>query len=151
MKRRRYHFTLPQRRSVLLAVLVLLILLCQYALWVSHSGISGLVKLRAEVAQMQSNNHKDQQRNHALYQRIQALRHSNAAIEGLARSQLGLIQQGETFYHVVKQPVENTQKPADSLASAPSVAKLDNSNSGGTSPADNDNKDSATHAHSRNQ
>ena len=150
MKRRNRKIKLPQGRAVLLVVLVLLIVLCQYALWLSPSGIPGLVKLRAEVAQIKHNNHQDQQRNHQLYQRIQALRHSNAAIEGLARSQLGLIQQGETFYHVVKQPAEQPESPSDSLASTPSVAKLNDKESEGIT-THNDTKDTAIHAYSRNQ
>ena len=141
MKHRTWKAKLPQRCVVLLSVLLLLIALCQYALWLSPSGIPGLVKLRAQVAQIKANNHQDQQRNHKMYQRIQALRHSNAAIAGLARSQLGLIQQGETFYHVVQKTAQNPQKPTDSLASVPPVAKLDDNGSAGTTTNHNNDKD----------
>jgi len=149
--KRIWNHKLPQRRTILLAVLVLLIALCQYSLWLRPSGIPGLARLRAEIAQIKYNNYQNQHRNQVVYQHIQALRHSNAAIEVLARSQLGLIKQGEIFYHVVEKPAGHPGKSADSLASMPPVAKLAIATRVlPTSPL-TINKDLSTYAYSRNQ
>ena len=86
---------------MLMAVLVGVILLLQRSLWLSDASIPALVKLRAQLYQQQQNNQQLDVRNKKLYVRIQDLKNSNQVIEGVARSQLGLIQKGETFYHLI--------------------------------------------------
>jgi len=88
---------------------VLLIAL-QLKLWVGEGGMRDLRALRARVAAQDAENAKLKQRNQALAAEVQDLKHGQAAIEARARSELGLIKPGETFYQVV------TPAPASSAA-----------------------------------
>lgn len=87
-------------RWVALILIVLLIAL-QLKLWVGESGMRDLRALRARIAAQDAENSKLKQRNQALSAEVQDLKHGQAAIEARARSELGLVKPGETFYQVV--------------------------------------------------
>lgn len=99
-------------RWVALILIVLLIAL-QLKLWVGEGGMRDLNALRARISTQDAENAKLRQRNQALSAEVQDLKHGQAAIEARARSELGLIKPGETFYQVV------TPAPASSAAKTP--------------------------------
>ena len=84
-------------------VLVLVVLLgwLQYRLWFGNGGQREVAALQAEVARQQAENTRLQQRNDALAAEVQDLKSGEAAVEERARSELGMIRPGETFYRVV--------------------------------------------------
>jgi cell division protein FtsB len=83
--------------SILLALLVFL----QYRLWVGEGSLAEVSNLKAEITALQKELIGLRKRNHALQAEVQDLRSGQAAIEERARSELGMIKEGETYYQVV--------------------------------------------------
>ena len=87
--------------------IVLLMLLCalQARLWLGKHSIPDYHALLSEVAEQQAKNANLTQRNALLKADIEDLTLGLDAIEERARSELGLIKAGETFYRIL--PNEN--------------------------------------------
>lgn len=83
--------------GLLTAVLAVL----QYQLWLGEDSIPALSQLRQAVAEQARENEALRQRNEALAAEVRNLRGGLDAVEARARSELGMIRQGETFYRVV--------------------------------------------------
>jgi cell division protein FtsB len=96
----------------LLAVLVLL----QYRLWFGQGGMREVERLRSEIVAQQEENEKLRERNRTLAAEVQDLKKGTVAIEERARTDLGMIGAGETFFQVVGKeppPASNTdEEPA---------------------------------------
>ncbi|TDR39425.1 cell division protein FtsB [Tahibacter aquaticus] len=86
------------------AALILLILLIglQLKLWTGAGGVRDVDSLRQTVAQTKRENEELKARNEALAAEVRDLKEGRAAIEERARSELGLIKPGETFYQIVE-------------------------------------------------
>jgi cell division protein FtsB len=91
------------------ALLVVLILL-QYRIWVSNDGVRGVERLQRAVAAQQKLNATLAERNSRLAAEVQDLKSGTAAIDELARSDLGMIGPNETFYQVIE-PAPAASKP----------------------------------------
>jgi cell division protein FtsB len=85
----------------LVGLLLLLLLVLQYKLWFGDGGILEVRKLRDEIALQQAENARLSERNAALEAEVNDLRDGLRAIEERARSELGMIVRGETFYQLV--------------------------------------------------
>jgi len=92
-------------RALRVLVLLLAVLLAwlQYRLWFGGNGTRGVAALDAQVQQQARDNAGLTQRNEALAAEVEDLKSGEAAIEERARSELGMIKPGETFYRVVEQ------------------------------------------------
>ena len=90
-------------RIVLLVLLVLLAWL-QYRLWYGAGSEREVAVLRAQVDRQARDNVGLRQRNDALAAEVEDLKSGEAAVEERARSELGMIKPGETFYRVVEPP-----------------------------------------------
>ena len=99
------------------ALLVALILL-QYRIWVSDDGLRGVERLQHAVAAQQTLNATLIQRNSRLEAQVQDLKSGTAAIDELARSDLGMIGPNETFYQVVQPAPAGTRPAAPGTAAA---------------------------------
>jgi cell division protein FtsB len=90
-------------RWKMLAVLALAALLValQYRLWFGGGGNRQVAELQERVDQQRRQNEGLEQRNAALAAEVADLKSGEAAIEERARSELGMIKPGETFYRVV--------------------------------------------------
>ena len=97
--------------SVLLVVLVAMLAFLQYRLWRGEGGRRSVAVLAAGVEQQARENGGLQQRNDALAAEVEDLKSGEAAVEERARSELGMIKPGETFYRVVE-PEGATPPPA---------------------------------------
>lgn len=86
----------------LTGVLVILLVLLQYRLWVGDGGLSDVRRLRHAVQQQKLTNKELRERNQALAGEVKDLKHGLDAIEERARTELGMVKQGETFYQVVE-------------------------------------------------
>jgi cell division protein FtsB len=84
-------------RVILIALLVILLLL-QIQLWQQFSEVR---TLRALVEEQQAENEALEKRNEALAAEVEDLRAGLEAIEERARSELGLIREGEEFFLIV--------------------------------------------------
>jgi cell division protein FtsB len=73
----------------------------QYRLWVADGGMFDVRRLQQAVDEQGEANSGLVKRNAVLEAEVADLRNGGAAIESHARSELGMIRQGETFYLVV--------------------------------------------------
>lgn len=85
----------------LLSFLILLLLLLQFRLWFSDSSLLEIWKLQQQIAEQNAENAQLKERNEALQAEVKDLKQGMQAIEERARSELGLIKKGETFYQVI--------------------------------------------------
>ncbi|MDH5547708.1 MAG: cell division protein FtsB [Gammaproteobacteria bacterium] len=89
--------------KILLAILVFLFLALQYALWFGESSLPQSWTLREQVQEQKTENAKLIQRNKTLEAEVLDLKRGKDAIEERARSELGMIKKGETFYHIIEE------------------------------------------------
>ncbi len=88
----------------LLALLVVLLIALQYRLWFGEGSARDVLRLRDEVALHQSEIQALRERNRALEAEVLDLKRGLNAVEERARSELGMIREGETFYQLVGEP-----------------------------------------------
>lgn len=88
-------------------ILLVLLLVLQYPLWFGSGSIPAVWHLRQQVVAQKIENAQLQERNNALVAEVMDLKHGLDAIEERARSELGMVKEGETFFHVVEGPVRN--------------------------------------------
>ena len=81
----------------LAAILVTL----QYRLWISDQGVQEVTRLKQSLATQLAENHEQSARNRQLAAEVTDLKEGMGALEERARSELGMIGNGETFYQVV--------------------------------------------------
>jgi len=86
----------------LLLALVAVLALLQLRLWTGQGGHRAVAALQSQVQQQIRENAGLQQRNAALAAEVEDLKSGEAAVEERARSELGMIKPGETFYRVVE-------------------------------------------------
>lgn len=87
---------------VLVLLLVALLAWLQYRLWFGSGGSREVAELQQQVQQQTRDNAGLKQRNEALAAEVEDLKSGEAAVEERARSELGMIKPGETFYRVVE-------------------------------------------------
>ena len=98
---------------VLVLVLVVLLAWLQYRLWFGSGGTREVVALQQQVQKQARDNAGLKQRNDALAAEVEDLKSGEAAIEERARSELGMIKPGETFYRVVETEPVPRAAPGD--------------------------------------
>ena len=81
-------------------MLVLFVLL-QYDLWTGEGSIPQVWRLQQSIEQQKQKNNQLAERNSALQAEVRDLKQGMEAIEERARSELGMIKEGESFFHVV--------------------------------------------------
>lgn len=96
----------------LLVVLVAILAFLQDRLWIGEGGRGSVAALEQRVAQQVRENAGLQQRNDALAAEVEDLKSGEAAVEERARSELGMIKPGETFYRVVEPESPKPVMPA---------------------------------------
>lgn len=92
--------------KVLASCLFLLLILLQIQLWFGGHGVFELWSLQSTINESQKDNDQLMQRNERLHAEVQELREGREALEERARSQLGFIKEGETFYRVIPKAEE---------------------------------------------
>jgi len=100
---------------IVLLLLVALLVWLQYRLWLGGGGQGEVQALQQQVQQQARDNGGLKQRNDALGAEVKDLKNEGGgeAIEERARSELGMIKPGETFYRVVEQANATPADPAD--------------------------------------
>ena len=94
-------------------ILLLILLLLQGKLWTGAGGWRDARKLQATVDIQRVDNARLQQRNDALSAEVEDLKSGETAVEERARSELGMIKPGETFYRVVEPRTAKAPLPAE--------------------------------------
>jgi cell division protein FtsB len=85
-------------------ILVLLVLVLQYQLWAGRGSLPEVWSLREQIESQEEENRDLLERNRALEAEVEDLREGLDAIEERARSELGLVRPGETFFEVIELP-----------------------------------------------
>ncbi len=86
---------------VLLLALALVLVLLQGRLWLSNDGLQEIWRLDAQMLERSAENRTLASRNAALEAEVLNLKQGLAAAEERARTELGMIADGETFYHII--------------------------------------------------
>ena len=87
---------------VLLGVLLLLFVLLQYALWAGKNNVLDLFILDSTLNELTEQNAKLLMRNYRLHAEVIDIKSRLSSIEAHARSELGLIKPGETFFQIIE-------------------------------------------------
>ena len=80
---------------------VVLFALTQYALWFGQGGVIALMHRERHIHALAHANATLLKTDEQLAAEVKSLRHGRAAIEAQARSGLGMVKKGETFYEIV--------------------------------------------------
>lgn len=86
---------------LLLIVMVALVALIQYPLWMGRGGWFSVWDMQAQVADQRMINEGLSARNIALAAEVEDLRSGTEASEERARSELGMMRQGEVFVQIL--------------------------------------------------
>ncbi len=88
----------------LIVVLVTALAALQFRLWLSDGGMREVWRLEGEVARRTADNDRLAARNSALEAEVLDLKQGLAAAEERARTELGMVKSGETFYQIAPAP-----------------------------------------------
>lgn len=83
-------------------LLIALLLALQYQLWVSDDGLPELRRLQHNIARQKHENRVLAERNQVLTAEVRDLKSGLDALEERARSELGMIKPGETFFQIIE-------------------------------------------------
>jgi len=95
-------------------------LLLQWRLWLGDGGVREVEQYRSEINSLGETLEEQQDTNSALRAEVNDLEEGVGEIEERARSELGMIGEGETFYQFVG---EKVSLPDDNLAGAVSIER----------------------------
>ena len=99
--------------GVLVLLLVAVLAMLQFRLWSGEGGRPSVEALEEQVQQQRRENEGLQQRNDALAAEVEDLKSGEAAVEERARSELGMIRPGETFYRVIENAPRTATEPVE--------------------------------------
>ena len=94
----------------IIILLTILLLAMQYKLWLGDDSVREVLSLRKSVEIQQNKNHQINQRNEVLAAEVEDLKSGLDSIEARARSELGMIKEGETFIHIVESKPKDIAK-----------------------------------------
>ena len=83
-------------------VLIMMLLGLQYRLWVGEGSLAEVRALQHQLAIQESELADLIQQNEALSAEVLSLKKGDDAIEARARTELGMIKEGETYFQLIK-------------------------------------------------
>ena len=89
---------------VVIVILLLVTLYLQYLLWFGRGGIREVNRLEEAVAEQRDEIARLEERNRALAAEVMDLKQGLEAIEESARSEMGMIKEGEVFFRLIESP-----------------------------------------------
>ena len=90
------------RLNYVLIALAIAFVFLQCRIWFKPGGLRDMYHLKQALTQQQHQNDILRKNNEALLYQVQRLQNSKEATEARARSELGMVKKGETFYQIVK-------------------------------------------------
>ncbi|MDO3383986.1 cell division protein FtsB [Gilvimarinus algae] len=87
----------------LLAILIAVFVGLQYRLWVGEGSYAHKVRLDDEIVRQEAENDRLRERNRVLAVEVDDLKSGHEVIEERARSDMGMVKKGETFFMTQKQ------------------------------------------------
>ena len=82
-------------------IMLLLLILLQYRLWNGTGSLAEVNLLKEEIEKIKNQNEILKERNLSLTAEDFDLKKGDEAIEEIARSEMGMIKDGETFYQII--------------------------------------------------
>ncbi len=89
------------RYKIYTILLIILLFGLQYRLWIGEGSFAEVHALQQQLAEQQDKLEKLKQRNQALRAEVVSLKHEDTAIEARARTKLGMIRSGETYFQLI--------------------------------------------------
>ena len=96
--------------KLLVTILIVLLLGLQYKLWIDEDGVREVWRLTRQVEAYEHEIEVLRERNNALAAEVIDLKSGLGAIEERARSDLGMIREGETFFHLIGEGEDEEDK-----------------------------------------
>ena len=87
--------------KLLTVIMIFLLLLLQYRLWTGNGSLVEVNLLKDEIEKVKNENENLKERNLSLTAEVFDLKQGHEAIEEIARSEMGMIKNGETFYQII--------------------------------------------------
>ena len=97
--------------KIIAFVLLVLLLWLQYKIWLQDGGIPEVLQLQDEIELVKSEVARLKERNMSLHAEVKDLKKGLDAIEERARSEMGMIKQGEVYYQVIESESEVKANP----------------------------------------
>ncbi len=88
--------------KTLTVILIIVLLFLQYKLWFGDDSLTDVWRLEKQVKEFSASNDELKERNRALEAEVKDLKQGLEAIEERSRSELGMVQKGETFYQIIE-------------------------------------------------
>ena len=94
--------------KIIALVLLGLLIWLQYKIWLLDGGIPEIIQLEQEVEQVELEVKQLRERNQSLEAEVKDLKKGLDAIEERARSEMGMIKEGEIYYQVIESETEKS-------------------------------------------
>ncbi len=88
--------------KIIAFVLLILLIWLQYKIWLQDGGLPEVIQLQEEIEEVKTEVEKLQERNASLDAEVKDLKKGLDAIEERARSEMGMIKEGEVYYQVIE-------------------------------------------------
>ena len=88
--------------KIIAFILLVLLIWLQYKIWLQDGGIPEVIQLQQEIEVVKTEVEKLQERNSSLDAEVKDLKKGLDAIEERARSEMGMIKEGEVYYQVIE-------------------------------------------------
>ena len=85
-----------------IAILIVFFLIIQFDIWVKDDGLNRVKELQEMIDSQSEKNQRLKLRNQQLEREIEELKSGTESIEEKARTDLGMIKEGEEFYLIVE-------------------------------------------------
>ena len=94
--------------KIIALVLLALLIWLQYKIWLLDGGIPEVIQLQQDVEHVEVEVQQLRERNLSLDAEVKDLKKGLDAIEERARSEMGMIKEGEIYYQVIESDTEQT-------------------------------------------
>ena len=97
--------------KIIIIFLLTLLIWLQYKVWLQDGGIPEVLQLEQEIEMVRSEVKTLKERNSSLNAEVKDLKKGLDAIEERARSEMGMLKEGEVYYQVIqpKNDLENAE------------------------------------------
>jgi len=102
--------------KIVLAILIVVLVALQVRLWRGEGSLSDIERLEHEIASQSTTNAGLEKRNKGLLHEVSDLKTGLDSVEEHARSEMGLIKHGETYYLIV-----DKNQARNAMAAAPAA------------------------------
>lgn len=87
---------------IIIACLLLVLIGLQYKLWMGDGSVLQWMQLQKKLTRQQEKNKQIEARNRVIEANICELKSGEQALEEQARFELGMVKEGEVYYHFIE-------------------------------------------------